>query len=202
VAPIDELRADIWVLKAWRTSISLIAADFPALFAEFRGRYFTLLWRGTHDRFGAGEFHGRCDGHGLTLTLIEDNRGSIFGGFTPVKWGSSNRKRADPSLKSFLLTLKNPHNLPVRKFPLKAEKKDEAIYCLYFCGPHFLNICVSGSGNTNVDGFSHLGSSYANDTCMDGQTVFTNSPKSSRSPTKPPFQILLACRGNRDSREI
>jgi hypothetical protein len=40
---------------------SLIVADFPALFAEFGGKRFTLLWRGACDGFLAKDFHGRCD---------------------------------------------------------------------------------------------------------------------------------------------
>jgi hypothetical protein len=32
--------------------------------------------------------------------------------------------KADPSLKSFLFPLKNPHNSPARKTALKAEGKD------------------------------------------------------------------------------
>jgi hypothetical protein len=32
---------------------SVIAADFPALFAEFRGKRFQLLWRGSCDAFSA-----------------------------------------------------------------------------------------------------------------------------------------------------
>jgi hypothetical protein len=32
---------------------SVIVADFPALFAEFRGKRFTLLWRGSRDGFRA-----------------------------------------------------------------------------------------------------------------------------------------------------
>jgi hypothetical protein len=109
---------------------SLIVADFPALFAEFRGKRFTLLWRGSRDGFGARDFHGRCDGHAPTLTLIQDTEGNIFGGFTPVQWESgthdkrasqrlwkSNCCKADPSLKSFLFTLKNPHNFPAFVIP-------------------------------------------------------------------------------------
>jgi hypothetical protein len=46
---------------------SLIVAAFPALFAEFRGKRFTLLWRGSRD------------GHAPTLTLIQDTAGNIFG---------------------------------------------------------------------------------------------------------------------------
>jgi hypothetical protein len=33
----------------------------------------------------------------------------------------------DPSLKSFVFTLKNPHDVSPRRFALKAEKKDRAI---------------------------------------------------------------------------
>jgi hypothetical protein len=64
-------------------------------------------------------------------------------GFTPVKWesrkkdsqaseelGRSNCYKADPSLKSFVFTLKNPQNFPARKFALKAEKKEEAIFLI------------------------------------------------------------------------
>jgi hypothetical protein len=32
---------------------SLIVADFPALFAKFGGKHFTLLWCGSSDGFGA-----------------------------------------------------------------------------------------------------------------------------------------------------
>jgi hypothetical protein len=78
---------------------SLIVADFPALFAEFGGKRFTLLWRGSRDGFGARDFHGRCDGRAPTLTLIEDTGGSIFGGFTPVEWESRNHdKQASEAL--------------------------------------------------------------------------------------------------------
>jgi hypothetical protein len=135
-------------------------ADFPALFAEFRGKRFTLLWRGSRDGFGADDFHGRCDGHANTLTLIEDTKGNIFGGFTPVEWetryynelasealGRHNCSKADPSLKSFLFTLKNPHNFPARKFVLMAEKKDEAIWCVCLWGPNFYDIGVYDNCN-------------------------------------------------------
>jgi hypothetical protein len=54
----------------------------------------------------------------------EDTEGNFFGGFTPVEWesrwydkqssetlGRGNLWKADPSLQSFLFTLKNPRNL-------------------------------------------------------------------------------------------
>jgi hypothetical protein len=159
---------------------SLIVADFPALFAEFRGKRFTLLWRGSRDGFGGRDFHGRCDGHANTLTLIEDTEGNIFGGFTPVEWESRTPKedwsKADPSLKSFLFTLKHPHAFPATKFALKAEKKERAIICHSDWCPHFYDISVLSDCNANTKSITYLfGHSYANDTDLDGRTFFTGS---------------------------
>jgi hypothetical protein len=117
---------------------SAIVADFPKLFEDFNQHEFTLLWRGSCDGFSAHDFHSRCDGHPNTLTVILDTNGNIFGGFTPVEWesrkpksqyDSRNCQKSDPSLTSFLFTLKNPHNVPARRFALKAEEKDHAIIC-------------------------------------------------------------------------
>jgi hypothetical protein len=154
---------------------SLIVAAFPALFADFGGKRFTLLWRGSRDGFGARDFHSRCDGHAATLTLIQDTKGSIFGGFTPVRWRSRGNWKADPSLKSFLFTLKNPHNFPARIFALKAEGKDRAIICDSEWGPFFDGIRVSDNCNANTDSWSYLGLSYANDTEVHGMTILTGS---------------------------
>jgi hypothetical protein len=112
---------------------SAIVADFPALFAEFGAKQFSLLWRGGRDGFDANAFHDRCDGHRNTLTLIEDSDGHIFGRFTPLDWhsldGSSGDERtADHSGRSFLFTLKHPHNFPARRFSLKPTARNSAIY--------------------------------------------------------------------------
>jgi hypothetical protein len=103
---------------------SAIVPDFPNLFEDFKQKQFTLLWRGSCDGFPAGDFHRRCDGHPNTLTLILDTDWCIFGGFTPLEWDQSvsngkcdkesNCWKADPSQKSFIFTLKNPHNVPAR----------------------------------------------------------------------------------------
>jgi hypothetical protein len=158
---------------------SLIVVDFPALFAELckksffgREKRFALLCRGSRDGFGARDFHCRCDGHAPTLTLIQDRKGNIFGGFTPVMWEA---RKADPSLKSFLFTLKNPHNLPARKFALKAEKKDSAIWCHSSWGPCFCDVGVYDNCNVNTRSCSSLGHTYAIDTGRDGKTVLTDS---------------------------
>jgi hypothetical protein len=168
---------------------SLIISDFPEIFAEFRGKHFEILWRGSRDGFKAQEFHRRCDGHSNTLTVILDTKGNIFGGFTPVKWESrvwnwkageeSNTWKGDDSLNSFLFTLKNPHNFPARRFRLKEDQKHHAIGCRSGLGPRFgcrCNIAVSDECNTNLESHTaYFGSSYMNDTGLGGDTVFTGS---------------------------
>jgi hypothetical protein len=164
---------------------SLIIADFPAFFADFRGKGFTLLWRGVRDGFGARSFQGRCGSHAPTLTLIEDTEGNIFGGFTPLKWeprwprsskDSSNCPKADPSLKGFVFTVKNPHTLPLRRFALLAEANNRAITCDSPWGPRFAGaISVFSNYNANSRSFTSLGRVYANNTGLERNTVLTGS---------------------------
>jgi hypothetical protein len=156
---------------------SEIISDFPEIFAEFRGKRFEILWRGSRDGFRATEFHGRCDGHANTLTVILDTEGNIFGGFTPVEWESRTRgsHKADDSQKSFLFTLKNPRNIPARRFALKAEKKCRAILCKSGWGPSFGDIAVSDNCNANTSSATWLGDTYTNDTGRDGANVFAGS---------------------------
>jgi hypothetical protein len=164
---------------------SVIISDFPEIFDEFRGKRFSLLWRGGRDGFGERDFHNRCDGHANTLTLIQDINENIFGGFAPVEWESrkwngksgkeSNCHKADASLKSFIFTLKNPHDIPARTFALKEEMKNMAIYCNSEWGPDFCDIGVSGNCNANTLSYTSLGFSYTNDTGLDGWTFFTGS---------------------------
>jgi hypothetical protein len=164
---------------------SRIISGFPEIFAEFRGKRFSLLWRGSRDGFAAQEFHRRCDGHANTLTVILDTQGNVFGGFTPVEWESrkpnsqshSSSLKADGSQKSFVFTLKNPHNVPARRFALKAEKKQSAIYCGSGWGPRFEGgIAASNNCNANTDSYTnYFGNFYTNDTGLARETFFTGS---------------------------
>jgi hypothetical protein len=161
---------------------SAIVADFPKLFEDFKEKQFTLLWRGSRDGFCVRDFHRRCDGHRNTLTVILDTDGNIFGGFTPVQWDSRRytddyeyEREADPSLTSFIFTLKNPYNIPARKFVLKAARKHEAISCSADSGPCFYDFGVSDKCNANTNSWTYLGNSYTNDAGLDGRTFFTGS---------------------------
>jgi hypothetical protein len=83
-----------------RSSRSITTVGFGP--AVFHWKRLTLLWRGSRDGLGVRNFHGRCEGPAPTLALIEDTKAHIFGGFTPLKWDSTNvYGKADPSLKSF-----------------------------------------------------------------------------------------------------
>jgi hypothetical protein len=107
-----------------------------------------------------------------------DTNGNIFGGFTPIEWESSPQyeSKADDSEKSFLFTLNNPHNVAARRFRLKAEKKQQALYFGPGRGPQFPGIWVYDNCNantfSNTDGFGDI---YTNDTGLDGDTFFTGS---------------------------
>jgi hypothetical protein len=52
--------------RPFRRSGSAIVSDFLAICAEFRGKRFSLLWRGGLDRFGALTFQALCDCHANT----------------------------------------------------------------------------------------------------------------------------------------
>jgi hypothetical protein len=146
---------------------STIISEFPAIFAEFRAKRFKLLWRGTRDGFDARDFHGRCDGHANTLTMILDTDRNIFGGFTPVEWESplwdwereeEDTLKGNDSLKSFLFTLKNRHNVAPRRFALKAEQSHRAITCNFRFGPCFGgDFAVNNDCNRNTGRLAQLG---------------------------------------------
>jgi hypothetical protein len=109
--------------------------------------------------------------------VILDTDGNIFGGFTPVRWDSGDwHFKADDNLKSFVFTLKNPHNVPARRFALNAENKYGAIWCNSEYGPVFYSgIVVFNNCNANTGSSTSLVSTYINDTGVDGYTFFTGS---------------------------
>jgi hypothetical protein len=107
-----------------------------------------------------------------------DTSRKIFGAFTPVAWelDGNGKDKSDPSQKSFLSTLKNPHNVPARTFALKAEKKQLMICCYSHGGPHFWVIAVWDNCNGNADSCGYFGSTYNNDAGLDGKRTFAGSP--------------------------
>jgi hypothetical protein len=107
-------------------------------------------------------FHGRCDGHPNTLTVVLDTKGNVFGGFTPVPWQAPpvGQSIADDSGESWIFSLKGPNEQPA-KFPLRPTHKKFAIWCSAQAGPTFDEDLVIHNG---ISGHSNLGSAYRNST--------------------------------------
>jgi hypothetical protein len=105
--------------------------DFPKVFEDFKKN--NLLFCGAEAATGSvvgtftalrrGPEHSYCD-FGQKLEHLR--------GFTHVEWDSTSYGKVDPSLKSFLFTLKNTHNVPARRFALKAEEKDQPNFSCNF----------------------------------------------------------------------
>jgi hypothetical protein len=163
---------------------SLILADFAAFFDDFGKKDAALLWRGSRDGFSAAAFHARCDGHGNTLTVIQDTNGNIFGAFSPLPWESECKTKQDRTLSSFLFTVRNPHGVPPMKFPLMPDKSRYAIFCYAGYGPSFgfpdmtdLRVCDHCDRPAKIQGGnSYCGSfglTYENSTGI-GQSKGTN----------------------------
>jgi hypothetical protein len=160
---------------------SKIVSDFPSIFTEFCGKRFRLLYRGSDDGFGARDFHRRCDGRAPTLTMILDTGGFIFGGFTPLTWESwQGQYKRDDSTKSFIFTLKNPHNTPAKTFSMKQGQMGYSMYAYPEYGPTFgggYDIYVCNNCNASSSSYTtYFGHTYNNDTGLNGTTFFTGSP--------------------------
>jgi hypothetical protein len=110
--------------------------------------------------------------------VILDTNGNVFGGFNPASWDPRLGFSVDANRKSFLFTLKNPHGIPARIFPLKAEIRAYTITCAPLWGPRFSDIGVYDRCNANAVNFAnHFGENYINDTELCGETFFTGSQK-------------------------
>jgi hypothetical protein len=82
----------------------------------------------------------------------------------------------DSSLKSFLFTIKNPHNLATRIFAQKRQER--AIFGSSSYGPVFgagSDLQIRGDFYGSNSNYSKLGNTYANDTEIAGTTVLTGS---------------------------
>jgi hypothetical protein len=124
-------------------------------------------------RFRSFGISHRCDGRGNRLTLIFDREGNVFGGFTSGEWESSPKDmfKAGNSQMSFLFTLKNPHNITPRLFPLDTDEC-HAICCNFGWSPAFWRGCDIAHNNSFALGF---GMSYTNNTGRESNGFFTGS---------------------------
>jgi hypothetical protein len=132
-----------------------------------------LLYRGSGDGFQASAFHNRCNGHQNTVTLILTKNKCIFGRYTPLAWSSEAGYVSDSRLRSFVFTIKNPHNLPAQIFKQKQEAY--AIYNHSSQGPTFAGCAfrVQDPFQAATYNCSNLGETYTNDTGIAGDQLLT-----------------------------
>jgi hypothetical protein len=186
IATLWRLQDTLSALKAYTGALpSLIVWDFPEIFTGWQEQRFLLRWRGSWAGVGARDFHGRCDGHANSLTVILDTNGNIFGGFTSVQWQSrvwngrigneNNGWKVDPTLNSFLFTLKNPHPIPTQRFALKAIIRNYAIDSTFHWGTALTGIGVHDNCNANANSWIDIGNCHTNNTELNEKTVFTGS---------------------------
>jgi hypothetical protein len=82
--------------------------------------------------------------------------------------------KIETNLKSFLFTLKSPHNVPARKFALKAEKKGMAILYYSDRDSYFWDTRVHNNCNVHTDSSIDLfGDDHTNNTGLAGSTFVT-----------------------------
>jgi hypothetical protein len=159
---------------------SRIIFSLPSILSVFSTKTVRLLYRGSRDGLSAAQFHKKCDGIGSTFTLIETSRPNIFGGYTLCVWSSTAGNVYDTSGRSFIFTLKNPHNLAARKFNLMPKQR--AIFCGCDGGPSFgsgIDIRVLDNCNSHKNNYLNVNGSYLNDTeidsmiLLDGECYYT-----------------------------
>jgi hypothetical protein len=85
--------------------------------------------------------------------------------------------RSDESIQSFLFTLRNPDNVPARRFALKVEKKDRAIGYWFGLGPDVYEIRVFDKRKANANIGTSKFHYSTDDTRLDENALFSGSQK-------------------------
>lgn len=98
------------------------SARFTALLVERLGATAaSRIYNGAVDGLTAAAFHDHCDARPNTVTLIQDTRGNVFGGYTDVSWYSKGGYSRSES--SFLFSVVNPFGDDVTLFPINPSGK-------------------------------------------------------------------------------
>jgi hypothetical protein len=158
---------------------SATLSPFARAVQSFGWKDVVLLYRGSRDGFESEVFHERCDGKSPTVTIVRTAEGYVFGGYTPVPWAADGGNLPDPSLQTFLFSLKNPYDFPPKKFALKGDQKSFAIYCNRRYGPSFgggFDFVLCSGCDAQSKNATNFGYSYENDTGRDGKLFLAGSP--------------------------
>ena len=157
--------------------------EFVSKILEWSGyKKMDLLFRGTRDGMNAKSFHSKCDNNGETITLIENDKGNIFGGYASIPWTNhSGSYFSAPA--SFIFTLTNIYNTEPTKFPNKNDGKEVCHNRDY--GPLFGYDCdiYISSDFVNGETKSTFPSSYE-DVLGKGKSIFTGDTNNTKDKFK------------------
>jgi len=104
-----------------------------------------LLYRATRDGFNSEKFHRLCDNKGPTITLVRDNEGRCFGGYTSANWSSFIGYVYDKT--AFMFSFNQNKKVMVRHPQYAIYCGDARIYGPTFGGGHDMILLVySGYG--------------------------------------------------------
>jgi hypothetical protein len=119
-----------------------------------------ILYQGSVDGFASSAFHSKCDNKGPTLVIVRSEFNKVFGGFASVSWQSSSSNsgyQSDDHSILFSFDLK-------KVFPLKPEKKGNALYFNSSYGPIFGSggdLYISSNCNNNTSSAMSINSAYS-----------------------------------------
>jgi hypothetical protein len=96
----------------------------------------TLLYRASRDGFTSSSFHSKCDGINKTVTLIQNNYGYVFGGYTTAAWMSYQNSVYINDTEAFVFSLRRNDYNP-KTFRYNVTRPDFAICANLNYGPTF-----------------------------------------------------------------
>jgi hypothetical protein len=127
-----------------------------------------LLYRATRDGYGTRAFHRLCDNKGPTITLVRDDQGRCFGGYTAVSWNSNNGQYYQDNT-AFMFSFNRNQKSMVKHGGVHAIYQNQNHYGPTFGGGHDMLLLYdpynSGNNDPSWNGGANCllyGYSYAN----------------------------------------
>ena len=140
-------------------SLILKKHELAALFEISFSLSAELIYRGSRDGFDARAFHIKCDNVPHTITIIESNFNSVFGGYTSAKWTSDGTFINDPDAYLFSFRRQGKFNKEI----FKVTRPENAIRGHRDYGPIFgggVDIFIPDKSNTCGGCLTNFGHSY------------------------------------------
>ena len=117
------------------------------------GVKFMLLYRASVDGDKASVFHKKCDGHPMTLVLVETTKGARFGGFTTKTWDGHCVKKIDNDAFVFSLNKRRIYDVEKNEFAIGGYPKFGPVF--FGCQIRIYDKCFVKGGSTCHRGLNY-----------------------------------------------